>query len=469
MALVVSCCLVLNLAPAVAAGAAHRTRATSTEPAWTVYHGSAAGTGDVAGPSFLHARSAWTSAALDGQLYGEPLEATGRVFVATEDDSVYALSAKNGSVLWRTHLATPVPSSDLPCGDVTPTVGITGTPVIDTARAEIFVVADEEVNGAAVHEVVGLNIYTGSVVMHQDADPPGSKPLNELQRTGVALDGNEVVFGFGGNDGDCAYYHGWVEAAPVAGGTPSFFEVDQAAGDDQGAIWMGGAAPEVDASGDIWVSAGNGSVGETTSPYDDSDSVLELSPSLSLLQYFAPSDWRYDNANDRDLGSAPPVLVGGSVVQAGKSQTAFLLKGSALGGIGGQEAQLSLCNAWDIDGGAAVSGSVVYLPCQAQLTAVQVSASPPSLVKLWATTSGASAPPILAGGLLWAMGGNTLYGLDPQNGRTAVSLWIGRPQNHFPTPSVGDGLLLVPGSTKVLAYSGSAGRPGAPTPAPAAP
>jgi hypothetical protein len=29
------------------------------------------------------------------------------------------------------------------CGDILPTVGITGTPVIDTARSEIFVVADE--------------------------------------------------------------------------------------------------------------------------------------------------------------------------------------------------------------------------------------------------------------------------------------------------------------------------------------
>ena len=59
------------------------------------------------------------------------------VFVATENDTVYALSASTGAVVWSTHLGTPVPSGSLPCGDITPTVGITGTPVIDPSRAEI--------------------------------------------------------------------------------------------------------------------------------------------------------------------------------------------------------------------------------------------------------------------------------------------------------------------------------------------
>ena len=94
-------------------------------------------------------------------MYGEPLEATGRVFVATENDTIYALAADSGAVLWSTHVGTPVPSSDLPCGDISPTIGITGTPVVDTARGEIFVVADELVGGAPAHFLVGLNMYTG--------------------------------------------------------------------------------------------------------------------------------------------------------------------------------------------------------------------------------------------------------------------------------------------------------------------
>jgi outer membrane protein assembly factor BamB len=417
----------------------------------------------VGGPSFSAPRTAWTSPALDGTLFGEPLEAAGRVFVATEDDSVYALSARTGAVLWRTHLATPVPATQLPCGDITPTVGITGTPVVDTARHELYVVADAEVTGRPAHELVGLDLYTGAVVLRRGVDPSGADTADILQRTGIALDGDEVVFGFGGNDGDCATYHGWVEAVPVGGGTARFFEVDPAHGDDQGAVWMGGAAPEVAPTGDVWVAAGNGSAGSSTDPYDDSDSVLELSPSLSLLSYFAPADWYADNANDRDLGSSPPALVGGWVVQAGKSQAAFLLRRSGLGGIGGQAAKTPVCAAGDVDGGVAVTGDVVFLPCQRGVEAVRVAASPPSLTVLWQTTSGADDPPVVAGGLVWAMGGPTLYGLDPSTGDAVVRVAVGQPANHFPTPSVGDGLLLAPSGDQVVAFLGSAGRPGPPT------
>ena len=116
---------------------------------WTVYHGDPLGSGiDTSGVTFSPRQRRWTSPVLDGQVYGEPLEATGRVFVATENDTVYALAADTGQVLWSTHVGTRCPSSDLPCGDIRPTVGITGTPVIDAARGEIFAVADELVGGS---------------------------------------------------------------------------------------------------------------------------------------------------------------------------------------------------------------------------------------------------------------------------------------------------------------------------------
>ena len=125
---------------AAADGVAH----VDATASWTVYHGNALGTGaDPSGVTFNPPSPAWTSAALDGQVYGEPLEATGRVFVATENDTVYALAADTGAILWSTHVGTPVPSGDLPCGDINPQVGITGTPVVDAARGEIFAVADE--------------------------------------------------------------------------------------------------------------------------------------------------------------------------------------------------------------------------------------------------------------------------------------------------------------------------------------
>ena len=42
---------------------------------------------------------------------------------------------------WRTHVADPVPAAALPCGNITPTVGITGTPAYDAATGQVFAVA----------------------------------------------------------------------------------------------------------------------------------------------------------------------------------------------------------------------------------------------------------------------------------------------------------------------------------------
>jgi outer membrane protein assembly factor BamB len=413
---------------------------------WTVYHGNPSGTGIAPGKgTFRTATHAWTSPALDGQLYGEPLVDGGRVFVATENDTVYALDAGTGAVVWSAHLALPVPAGDLPCGDISPTVGITGTPVIDPSRNEIFVVADELVDGTPTHRLVGLALSSGKVLVDVDVDPPGSYTPALLQRTGLDLAGDEVVFGFGGNDGDCSTYHGWVTAVPVTGHGPVHrFEIDPGSGERQGAVWMGGAAPEVTPAGDIWAGVGNGSVQSATGPFDDSDSVIELSNELALLQYFAPSDWYADNASDRDLGStAPALLADGDVVQVGKSQTAYLLRRTALGGIGGQLASARVCDGADADGGDAVTGTVVYVPCRSGVEAVQTAGG--SLKVLWRAAP--FEPPIVAGGLVWAEGSGSLYGVSPSTGEAVATFPIGSNANHFPTPSVGDGLLLATGGS----------------------
>ncbi len=226
--------------------------ATTPADDWLVYHGNALGSGLVTSGGPLAAlHGVWTSPVLDGQLYGEPLVASGRVYVATENDTVYALSATTGAVMWSTHVGTPVPADSLPCGDITPSVGVTSTPVIDPGRDEIFVVADEDSSGTPSHVLVGLDLGTGAVLLRQAVDPAGADTRAILQRVALTLDDGSVVFGFGGNFGDCSSYHGWVVSVPETGGTPRTFELDEAPGDDQGSVWMGGAAPEVDAAGDI--------------------------------------------------------------------------------------------------------------------------------------------------------------------------------------------------------------------------
>jgi len=444
--------------PAAASGAFGAAEAPSS---WTVYHGDNVGSGVSQSVTSVSTSSpAWRSPVLDGQLYGEPLVASGMVYVATENDTVYALSSSTGAVVWSTHIATAVPSAELPCGDISPKVGITGTPVIDPSRNAIFVVADEQLNGAPAHVLVRLNATSGAIELHQDVDPPGADPAALLQRTGLALDAGQVVFAMGGNYGDCATYRGRVGALSETGGTVNYFTVDAATGDSQGAIWMGGAAPVVDSAGHIWVAVGNGSVYSASDAYDDSDSALELSASLQLLQYFAPASWPQNNSEDLDMSMAPAVLSDGQVVLAGKSRIVYLLDGSHLGGIGGQETSLASGCGDDIDGGTAVVGTTVYLPCVTGPIALQVNASPPALEVKWRSAVGGG-PPIVAAGLVWTVGLNgVLYGLDPSSGAVRQQVSIGTAANHFPTASVGAGLLLAPASDRVVAFRAATTAPG---------
>ncbi len=433
--------------------------AASTKPppvpsfSWTVYHGDPAGSGIARSVTSVSVRArAWTSPTLDGQIYGQPLVLGHLVYIATENNTVYALSTATGVVRWSAHLGRPVPASALPCGNITPTVGITGTPVIDPARHEIFVVTDEYPGGRPAHFLVGLNTATGHRELTRRVDPPGQDPAAILQRTGLTLTSGKVVFGFGGNYGDCSTYRGRLVAVPEAGGAPAFFTVAAASDTSKGAIWMGGAAPAVDRHGNLWVSTGNSTITSSGHRYDNSDGTLQLSPSLRLLQYFAPASWPADNASDIDFSASPALLANGQVVQAGKAGRVFLLDGSRLGGVGGQQAVLrSACDA-DIDGGTAVSGTTVYLPCLSGIIAVRASSSPPSLRLLWRSRTGGG-PPILAAGLVWTIGQNgTLYGLDPATGKIRRQASIGVPANHFPTPGIGDGLLVAACAQNVIAF-----------------
>ncbi|HEY5108097.1 MAG TPA: PQQ-binding-like beta-propeller repeat protein, partial [Acidimicrobiales bacterium] len=441
---------------------------------WTTYDQNGLRTGvDASGTSFSPTTAAWTSRAFDGSLYGQPLVATGRVYAATENNTVYALSADSGAVLWTHHVATPFTPSTVSglCGNILPTVGITSTPVIDTARGEIFVVAAEQGPARASHHLFGLDLYTGSVLLDEVVDPSTSvvpNPAFELQRASLALTSGRVVIGFGGNSGDCGAYHGLVVSAPEDGSAPATFVVAGLPGDNQGAVWMGGAAPVIDAQGDIWVSTGNSAHTASNSAYDNSDGVLKLSPTASLLDHFAPTNWYADNATDADLGSTSPTLLpNGLVFTVGKSLTGYVLHQSPLGGVGGEVASTPTFCGNDAQGGSAQVNGTVYVPCSDGLRAVTPATAAP--VATWKTTSGARSSPIVAGGLVWSMGGGTLYALDPVTGHQAQSFDVGTPTTHFPSPAAADGLVIAPSSNQLHAFVGPAGLPGPPAPAPATP
>ena len=465
----------LSAGVAVAAGSDRVPRDSGFGSDWTTYHGSAEATGvDAAQTKLRPARPAWTSTNLDGQLYGEPLVAEGRVVAATENNTVYVMSARSGRILWSRHLGKPVPAADLPCGDISPVVGITGTPVIDPERNEIFVDADTLVGGPAAsggveaaHRLFGLNLFTGKIELDEQAMPnAGEDQLAQLQRPGLALDNGFVVIAYGQNAGDCpgpnGPAHGFVVSIPETGGHLHYFQVSH--GKDRGAVWMGGSSPVVDPRGDVYVASADGYDLGPGQPYDDSDAVLELSPTMHLKSIFYLKDWQALSQDDLDLGTGDPVLVHGFVLQIGKTDIAYLLRQGHLGGEGGELASLPVCSG-NPDGGRAVMGSVVYIPCPNGVTAIKVLPKPPYLKQLWTDNDAAAAAPIIADGLVWTIGSdNAVHGLDPASGEEVASIPFGASANHFPTPSVGDGLLLLPGTDQVFAFMGPAGRPPPPTP-----
>jgi outer membrane protein assembly factor BamB len=362
---------------------------------WTMYHRDAQRSGYLATfPDPGHLNHAW-SATLDGAVYGEPLSVNGHVIVATEGDSLYALDARTGNPLWRTNVGTPVPQRTLPCGNIDP-LGITGTPVYDPATGLVFAVA--EVSGPS-HVLVGVDVQTGQVKWRRVIDPPGIHVATHQQRGALALDQNRVYITFGGLNGDCGQYQGWVIGAPTSGqGALVTFEVPT---EREGGIWAP-SGPSVDGAGNLYVSVGNGAA--TGGTWDKTDAVLRLSPALQLLDAFAPTSWPQDNASDADLGSMGPVLLpNGWLLADGKSGQTYLLQQNALGGVGGEQLQQNTnCRAF---GGAAVVGSVAYVPCTAGVLALQVQ-NGPQMTKLWQVPAAGS--PVV--------GGHTLYTLDTSAG-----------------------------------------------------
>ena len=446
----------------IVAGGAFAGGAVAATPAWTTYDHDAQRSGtDPDSTSPLPPTPAWPGRAqLDGQVFAQPLVDGSEVYAATENDTIYALNAATGAVMWRTSVGTPVPAGDLPCGDISPTVGITGTPVIDPAAGRIYAVADT-LQGTTVHHVlVALQIATGAPVPGFPVafDPPGSDPNALLQRTALALDAGRVFAGFGGNNGDCSDYHGWVLGANEDGsGTPSAFEVDSASGEHGGAIWGAGDGPPVDAAGHLLYSTGNGFSSSSTPDYQES--VVALDPGdLTPAGVWTASNWQALDSSDQDLGSSEPLpLPGGLLFEIGKDGVGRLLSGSPLGSTS-QVFSGQVCNGGGAFGASLYRDGVIYVPCSGGLAAVTLTTSPsPSFAALagWSAPTGASGPPIFAGGLVWSTGWRgtgLLYGLDPGTGAVRFQQSMGT-FNHFATPSAGGGRLFAAVGSTVTALT----------------
>lgn len=378
---------------------------------------------------------------LDGAVYAEPLVVNGHVIVATEGDSLYSLDAHTGQVQWHTNVGIPVPLSSLPCGNIDP-LGITGTPVYDPATRLIFAVA--EVSGPA-HILVGIDVNTGQVRVRRVADPAGIEVAPHQQRAALALSRGMVYIAYGGLDGDCGNYHGWVVASRTDG--QGLLLTYQVPTPREGGIWAS-PGPAIDTNGRIFVAVGNGET--TQGSWDHTDSVLRLSPTLQLEDGFAPTQWQQDNATDADLGSMGPVLLpGGWVFADGKSGLGYLLHANALGGVGGQAHETSICSSY---GGAASVGSQIFLPCTDGLRQVLVEPGP-HVILGWHSNQQVNGSPVVAGNTIYSLDRNgTLYALNSQTGAVITTVSVGS-TSRFATPTLSGNQVYVGTMTGVVAVT----------------
>jgi outer membrane protein assembly factor BamB len=421
-------------------GATTPSTAPGAPASWLTYHKDLARSGVDAGGGSAKISAQWSSEALDGDVYAEPLISGERVLVATEGGSVYSLDATSGRVAWRTHVGDPIDGSTLPCGDIDP-LGITSTPVIDPVTGLVYVVAFVQ---PGTHELFALDLASGSVRFHRPVDAPGASPRTHLQRSALSLSHGRVYIPFGGLFGDCGDYHGQVVAVSADGsGDLLAYQVPS---QREGGIWAPSGAA-VDDAGDLFVSTGNSS---SESAFDEGNAVIKLSADLRQLDSFAPTNWQQLNRSDADLGSVGPAIVGGGLLfQIGKTGVGFLLRADHLGGIGGEEFSSQVCRS--VYGGTAYSPPFVYVPCTDGVRALRLS-NDGKFTVAWSGPQVLAGPPIVARGAVWTLDrAGDLFGLDPENGNVVLQQHVGEKVAHFATPAAGGGRVFLAVDRKVVA------------------
>lgn len=332
------------------------------------------------------------SCTVDGAIYAQPLWVASLkvdgvvrnvVFVATEHDSLYAFDADVSSCeqLWHVSLidsshggtqgevTVPAGTSGYLMGqgdgDMAPEVGITGTPVIDPATGTLYEVS-VSMNAAGTsfyQRLHAIDITTGA---ERSGSPvtiaasfPGTgdggstvqfNPQMENQRAGLALVNGAVYIAWGSHE-DTDPYYGWLMGYDYDGtGFRQIGVLNTSPNGRHGGVWMSGAAPAADAEGQLYVLTSNGGFDITnTAPPDDDygDSLLALSSSLAVTQYFTPSDQQSDALYDNDFGAGGAAVLADLpssspvrhlVIAGGKDGNLYVLNRDALGGYGDSHA-----------------------------------------------------------------------------------------------------------------------------------
>lgn len=309
---------------------------------------------------------------VDDEVYAQPL-VVGHVsivggehnvvYVATVNNTLYAFDADDGTLYWMKNYSAPgmrpPRSTDMTgaCGgsysDFSGNIGMVGTPVIDAATQTLYVVARSSDGGSFVQHLHAVSIVDGSEMSGSPVQITATYPgtgdgsVNNVitfdgqrqnQRQALTLV-NGVVYVTFASHCDWGPYHGWVlgyDAATlqqriVYNATPDGYA---------GGMWESGGGMAADAVGNLYVVAGNGTVGDSVDPTsltNRGESALKLVPSGSTLlvaSYFTPYDYPFLNNYDLDYGSIGALLIPNSnyYFTGGKDGNLYLLDKDVMGG-----------------------------------------------------------------------------------------------------------------------------------------
>jgi hypothetical protein len=283
---------------------------------------------------------------VDGLVDAEPLYLSGLtvngqthnvLYVVTEHDSVYAFDADSGTQLWKVSAleSGETTSDNHGCGQISPEIGITSTPVIDRAKGAhgtIFVVAmSKDASGAYHQRLHALDVTTGAETTGSPTEITGTYP-----GTGDNSSGGNVVFApgqYAERAGlllmNSTIYLAWTshcDERPYTGWVMGYSEntLSQTAilnltpNGNEGSIWMAGDGLEGDSSGNIYFLDANGTLDahDTVTGFpvnnDYGNAMMKLSTtggSLTVDDFFETYDSINESNADTDLGSGGSLLL----------------------------------------------------------------------------------------------------------------------------------------------------------------
>jgi len=292
------------------------------------------------------------------------------LYVATEHGSVYAfdadsISGTTSTFLWKTTTlgSGETTSDNRGCGQVSPEIGITATPVIDRARNAIYVVAmSKDVSGSYFQRLHALNLSTGAELFSGPqtitATYPGTgdnssggnvvfDPKQYKERPGL-LQINGTIYTTWSSHCDIRPYTSWVMAFNADTLAPTSV-LNLVPNGTEGGIWMAGTAPAADSAGNVFFIMGNGDFDTTLNasgfPANGNcgNCFVKLSTSggLKLADYFTPHNTVAESNADQDFGSGGGILLmdltdsGGTTrhlsVGAGKDALIYVVDRDAMG------------------------------------------------------------------------------------------------------------------------------------------